>query len=97
MSRGDAARGYWWWLRSMQGRVAQNKNELAVVAELQKAVQAFRVAFCSWPSCGSGRSRRQNGVGSSPSQVAAVPVAAALWPLHLRLQHRRHCLTACGV
>ncbi len=72
MSRGDAARGYWCWLRSTQERVAQNKKELAVAAKLQKAVQAFRVAFCSWPSCSSSRSRRQNGVGSSPIQVAAV-------------------------
>ena len=35
-------------LHSTQERVAQSKQELAAAAKLQKAVQAFHVAFCSW-------------------------------------------------
>ncbi len=35
-------------LHSTQERVAQSKKELAVAAKLEKAVQAFHVAFCSW-------------------------------------------------
>ncbi len=35
-------------LRMADMKTQQSKKELAVAAKLEKAVQAFHVAFCSW-------------------------------------------------